>query len=145
MPYSIKYGNQFLIEFERYLPDQQTAILNFVDIYEQYGLDDFDRYRGKITPSWKGADPDSPEYRYARDNHLWHYHVGYESYTPSRFGKYETSKWVLHFIWDKRQNYIVLVDLAEHYRADQSFYIPGPKYLLYTLDVSFIDGLIEDK
>lgn len=132
MSYTFEYGKQFAIEFSKYPTDQQDAILDFLVLYQQEGLGDFSKYPGKISPSWKGVPFNSPTYRYAYDNKLWHYHIGIPDYVKSRYGGYLTSDWVLHFIWDDWQSmgkHIVVVDILFHYKKDGTFHLPTEKYL----------------
>lgn len=128
MKNKFEYSHRFAIEFENYTLDQQTAVLKFLDIFEQYGLKDFSVYQGKFSPSWKGLDPNSDKFKYAFKNKLWHYHIGLPEYTKSQFFEYHTSDWVLHFI-KFSDDYIVLVDLYQHYTIDGVFYIPSQDYL----------------
>ncbi|OUY08725.1 hypothetical protein [Acinetobacter populi] len=130
MVYTFEYGKQFANEFARYPEDQQDAIIDFTDIYELYGLSDFSKYKGKITPSWKGVDFDSFNYQYAYEHKLWHYHIGIPEYVKSLYRDYYTSDWVLHFIKVSDQH-IVIVDVLFHYKADGHFHLPKEKYLEY--------------
>lgn len=85
-------------------------------------------YQGKFSPSWKGLNPNSDQFKYTYQNKLWHYHLGLPEYTKSQFFEYYTSDWVLHFIKISNAE-IILVDLYQHYTADGSFYIPNQDYL----------------
>jgi hypothetical protein len=128
--YEVYYLPQFKKEFTNYPTYQQDKILDFTDIYEVYGLSNFDKYEGKITPSWSNLDPSDPNYSYTRDNNLWHYHIGIPEYKQMH-SKYKTSKVVLHFQWEDKGNIINLVDLYNHYLRDGTFYLP-PKISLIT-------------
>ncbi|NMT51012.1 hypothetical protein, partial [Vibrio parahaemolyticus] len=88
----------FAKDFENFPTKDQDKILDFLDIFEEYGLADFTKYEGKITPSWKGESISSEDYQYAKDNHLWHYHIGIPDFVE-RHDTYKTSDWVLHFQW----------------------------------------------
>jgi hypothetical protein len=119
----------FAVEFTRYPQDQQNAILKFALTFQEYGLDDFSKYEGKISPSWKGLAPTEPRYHYAFSNNLWHYHVGIPDYRPSKHGNnYLTSDYVVHFQVNSK-NHITLVDILFHYHADGRFHLPSEKYL----------------
>lgn len=119
---------QFQKEFDNYPPDQQDLVLDFVDIVEEYGLSDFDKLEGKLSPSYNTDDPE--KYDYAFQNGLWHYHIGIPEYRVTH-GKYKTSDWVLHFQWfkNKQSNEIWLLDLYSHYDSQGSFYLPPASYL----------------
>ena len=122
-------GKQFQAEFKNYPEDQRRVIVDFIAIYQQYGLSDFSKFKGKLTPSWKGVDSCSDNYQYAKANALWHYHIGIPTYQQSLYGDYFTSDWVLHFMWEHKDNHIVIVDVLFHYKADGTFHLPSPKYL----------------
>ena len=125
----MQYGKLFAIEFSRYPLDQQDAIINFVLTFQQYGLSDFSKYEGKISPSWKGIDQNDSRYDYAYSNKLWHYHIGIPDYRPSKYGNnYLTSDYVLHFQRNSA-TLITLVDVLFHYHADGSFHLPYENYL----------------
>ena len=75
MSYTFSYSVTFAEEMTRFPPAQQDKVDDFLDIYEEVGLVDFNAYPGKITPSWKGLTQADPRYTYAFNNELWHYHV----------------------------------------------------------------------
>ncbi|WP_028211622.1 hypothetical protein [Paraburkholderia mimosarum] len=127
MVHTWSFNAQFAIEFSRFPQDQQDAVLDFTDAFEQHGLSDFSKFPGKITYSWKGVPPGSAEFIYAKANELWHYHIGLPTYTQGP--KYSTSDWVLHFQWPKQGDHINLVDLCYHYTSGGLFYVPAAKYL----------------
>ncbi|WP_338558098.1 hypothetical protein [Acinetobacter sp. KS-LM10] len=128
MSFTWEFGKQFAIEFKIYPNDQQDKIIDFIEIYTQYGLSDFSKFPGKISPSWKGT-PDLKTYTYAKSNHLWHYHLGLPEYIKSRYFEFFTSDWVLHFQWKSPETHIVIVDILFHYKADGEFHLPTQKYL----------------
>lgn len=132
MTFTVAYKAKFAGEFANLKQDQQDKVLDFTDCVEKHGLSDFSKFPGKITPSWKGVHESSPEYAYAYDNSLWHYHVGLPNYKQSISGKYLTSDWVLHFQWidkDRGGTHITLVDLYSHWTHDGKFWLPQPDYL----------------
>lgn len=127
--YEVHYGPLFSTYFGNYPRDQQTAILKFVAIYQQHGLD-FDKYEGKLAATWNvpGTDPKYYEkVEFARRNELWHYHIGLPAYTESP-GGYKTSDMVLHLQRHDKFS-ITLLDCYFHYTEDGSFYFPqDPRY-----------------
>ncbi|MEX6157883.1 hypothetical protein [Providencia manganoxydans] len=122
------FSELFAKEFANFPEDQQDKVLEFTEIYEEHGLSDFSCYEGKITYSWKGLETTDARYVYARENQLWHYHIGIPEFR-SEHSKYKTSDWVLHFQWDRDSNSIFLVDMYKHYTRDGKFYLPDEKYL----------------
>ncbi|WP_048765532.1 hypothetical protein [Acinetobacter sp. 243_ASPC] len=130
MVFIFEYARQFAKEFVHYPLDQKQAIADFLVLYQQYGLKDFSKYKGKITPSWKGVKVGSDVYEYAHRNKLWHYHIGIPEYLKSLYGEYYTSDWVLHFI-RVSDTHIVIVDVLFHYKSDGIFHLPTEKYLEY--------------
>ncbi len=72
--YHVGMNRQFSIEFENYPEYQQDKILDFVNLFKKFGLSDFSKYDGKITPSWSSLKSSNPNYIYAKANNLWHYH-----------------------------------------------------------------------
>ena len=48
--YKISYGIQFLKEYPHYPPDQQNAIALFLKVFTKYGLKDFSKFEGKVSP-----------------------------------------------------------------------------------------------
>ncbi|MFH4214734.1 hypothetical protein WAI87_22805, partial [Acinetobacter baumannii] len=80
----------FAVEFGNYPETQQDKILDFTDVYEKYGLNDFSKYQGKISQSWRGIDKTHPIYDYAYSNNLWHYHIGIPEYVKSKYNNYLT-------------------------------------------------------
>lgn len=127
MKYTWKFSDLFAKEFSNFPVDQQDSIVDFIATYQDEGLSDFSKYEGKISPSWHGNGSEEDK-QYAKDNHLWHYHVGIPDYQQVH-NTYKTSDYVLHFQWKFKGNHIALVDLCYHYRSDGSFYIPSEKYL----------------
>ena len=128
MPNTWDFNKQFANEFKNYPNDQQDKIIEFVSNFKKYGLGDFTKYEGKLTPSWQGLPVSDPIHNYAKLNSLWHYHIGIPNY-KSRNPKYKTSDWVLHFQWTGKGSHISLVDICYHYKVDGSFHLPDPRYL----------------
>ncbi|EPZ0277592.1 hypothetical protein ACXIXE_003672 [Acinetobacter baumannii] len=129
MSYSWEFGKQFAIQFGRYPEDQQDKILDFTDIYEEFGLKDFSKYQGKIAPSWRGIDKTDPIYDFAYSNNLWHYHIGMPSYVKSKYNNYSTSDMLLHFQRKDHIKHIRLLDITWHYKANGEFWLPTTECL----------------
>lgn len=123
MTYSYGFKPIFAVEFSNFPTDQQDKILDFGETFERFGLSDFSKYIGKISPSWAG-NASASDYQFALQHDLWHYHIGIPTYT-SVHSTYKTSDWVLHFQWRSKGNHIDLLDLYSHYRWDGTFYLPS--------------------
>jgi hypothetical protein len=131
MTFTVRYKLQFAVEFLRFPLDQQTKIAEFIALYKQVGLDDFSKYQGKFNCTWDTLNENDPKFVYARENCLWHYHIGLPYYTPGV--QHDTSDWLLHFQWMNwpvRATHIELVDIYKHYTWDGKFYIPPPATLV---------------
>jgi hypothetical protein len=129
LSYTWEYGKQFAVQFGRYPEDQQDKILDFTDIYEVFGLKDFSKYQGKITPSWRKIDKTDPIYDFTYSNNLWHYHIGMPDYVKSQYNNYSTSDMILHFQRKDHIKHIRLLDITWHYKANGEFWLPNPEYL----------------
>ncbi len=127
--FQVEYGKLFAIEFQNYPKDQQDAIVDFIEIFLNYGLVDFNKFEGKIAPSWKGLATDHPHYHFAKKHDLWHYHIGIPNYQKSQYGDYQTSDYILHFMLQNNRVTIVLIDTTSHYRSDGTFWFPRIEYL----------------
>lgn len=128
MDFIVHYKANFSKEFKQFPRDQQDSILDFILTYEENGLIDFKKYKGKISCSWSNLDENSQKYKYAKDNDLWHYHIGIPKYIK-KHEKYETSDYVLHFQWIGKGNEISLIDVYKHYDIKGNFYLPNESYL----------------
>lgn len=128
MKYTWGFRAQFAREFLNYPADQQDAIRSFTHTFEQYGLRNETFYPGKLRSSWATLVASDPVYSYAKDNDLWHYHLGLPAYKQSQYG-YSTSDWLLHFQWVNNGDHIDLVDVCYHQCSDGSFYLPKVGYL----------------
>ena len=126
--FTVKFKEKFAQEFKNFPTDQQDKILDFIEIFQKFGLSDFTKYEGKISPSWAGLKITDTNYHYAKQNHLWHYHIGIPIY-EQRHSKYKTSDVVLHFQWHKNSTEIHLVDIYQHYTKAGNFYLPPKDYL----------------
>lgn len=128
MTYTVSFKLQFSREFAIYPADQQDAITSFISTYQAHGLGNHTKFTGRISPSWHGLPTNHPNYAYAQDNALWHYHLGLPKYSgASQWG--QVSDWLLHFQWPDCGPHIDLVDVYQHYRQDGSFYLPPPSSL----------------
>ncbi len=118
MPFTWGVKTQFSKEFSNYPQDQQDKILEFIEIFEIYGLKgQFPRYPGKISHSWAGLAFIDARYRYAKKHDLWHYHIGIPEY-QRKHPKFLTSDYVLHFQWPDEGTHIDIIDVCYHYKAD---------------------------
>jgi hypothetical protein len=70
LSYTWEFGKQFAVEFGNYPENQQDKILDFTDIYEEFGLSDFSKYQGKISPSWRGIEKTDPIYDFTYSNNF---------------------------------------------------------------------------
>ena len=129
MSYTWEFGKQFAVEFSNYPEKQQNKILDFTDIYEEYGLSEFSKYQGKISPSWRGIEKTDPIYDFTYSNSLWHYHVGLPEYIKSKYNNYLTSDMILHFQWKKSSTHIRILDITDHYKSNGEFWLPNRNYL----------------
>lgn len=129
--YEFEFGHLFLEEYKHYPRDQQDAIASFLKTFLTYGLYDFSNFKGKVACSWKGLSNNHPHFDFAKKNNLWHYHIGIPDYQQSLYFDYKTSDYLLHFMLLHNRTKIVLIDTTCHYRADGTFWLPGPEYLIY--------------
>lgn len=125
MSYTVVFLPEFARQFANFPEDHQNKVLDFIELYEQFGFSDFTKYEGKIAPSWTSG---SENYQYAKSNDLWHYHIGIPVYNQLH-QKYKTSDTVLHFQWPGRGKEIKLVDMYDHYTSAGKFYLPPATYL----------------
>lgn len=120
--------SQYFDKIFKNLPiKDQDLILDFQEIYEQHGLSDFTKFKGKIAPSWKGLNLSDSNYHYTKNNHLWHFHVGIPNYKYSKYNDYLTSDYILHF-QKFNNNDIHIVDYSAHYVLNV-FYLPPSENL----------------
>lgn len=130
---AVEFGDEFIKQYPNFPSNLQNAILDFITLVQEHGLEKsaWCYYKGKISHSWRNLNPNDPNYHYTFHNQLWHYHIGIPAYRLSRTGLYHTSDMVLHFVWDKTKDYIVVVDCTEHYKANGDFWLPAPQYLTF--------------
>lgn len=127
-PFTVSFNKLFAKAFAGFDDKAQDCVLDFVEQFERCGLADFSMFEGKISPSWSNLATDDPKFIYAKENDLWHYHVGLPEYTQ-RHDKYKTSDWVLHFQWKVGGKEIHIADMCYHYTREGEFYVPNENYL----------------
>jgi hypothetical protein len=98
MTYTTSFSLQFAQDFARFPVPDQLKVTTFLTQFESFGLQSFSNYPGKIAPSWSGPAT-AANHAFARNNDLWHYHIGIPKLKPTQHGKYFTSDWLLHFQW----------------------------------------------
>ncbi len=132
--FDVDFGDEFTLEYSNFPKELQDAIQDFIDLFLLHGLGEHTKpfYKGKLSYSWRNLENSDPDYIYTKSNHLWHYHIGIPTYIASNYGSYYTSDMVLHFVWKKGENSILIVDCTDHYKSDGSFWLPSPKYLVRT-------------
>jgi hypothetical protein len=131
MTYTTSFSLQFAQDFARFPVPDQLKVTTFLTQFESFGLQSFSNYPGKIAPSWSGPAT-AANHAFARNNDLWHYHIGIPKLKPTQHGKYFTSDWLLHFQWPNwRTNgtSIHVVDLLPHTSSGGTFNLPKPTQL----------------
>ncbi|WP_217539277.1 hypothetical protein [Vibrio metschnikovii] len=105
------YMGQYLDQPEAF----QVMLDDFEDTIRQYGL-----WGGKLDGAVRDSsrvDPKSPYYQetvdLCNDFRLFHYHIGWESYTGRDIDNKLTSNWVVHIHVETPHEYH-LVGLGEH-------------------------------
>lgn len=115
--YTVDYSESFLQYYDSLVDvgvvNQLDRIDDFVEHYENNGLSN---WKGKISPSDR-LPPDYPNreliIQHARDNSLWHVHIGDPCFRASRTGKYQVSDGVLHF--QKNSSYAIkIISVSYH-------------------------------
>jgi len=107
----------------RYSDTTVDKIDDFIEHFELYGLfgnpaKGEPAWVGKVSPSWNlpasyvGEDKEHI-ISYAKQNKLWHAHIGDPEFTVTHHGKYQTSDWVIHF-QKINDNHIKLLELGYH-------------------------------
>lgn len=102
-------------------------VVQFIQNLRKFELTNQEKFPGKLVDSSINCE-DQEKLDFINKNHLWHYHIGFPTYCPSKH-KYQTSDWVIHFIWDRYAKgddaYIIkLVDIHPHKDNNGDFYIP---------------------
>lgn len=127
--YTWSYSEIFKNSLPHYTKDEKKKVVDFILTYQDHGLSDFSKYKGKISRT--GSGNCSPEMKaYCEKHNLWHYHVGIPVYTQAPHNKYMTSRDVLHFQWVKDSTHIRIVDMYRHYLLDGKFYVPEERLIL---------------
>ncbi|MNT70317.1 hypothetical protein D3C72_2086870 [compost metagenome] len=111
----VELSDFFSNNFKHFPYDDRLKIALFIKHCQDNGLTGL---QGKLKPSTDvpGADPDYyAKVQYARDNYLWHYHIGIPDHEQlSPFSKVLTSRYVLHFQRFPGNKVIRIVDLDDH-------------------------------
>lgn len=115
MPRKIEFSEHFTQKYDGLSEVEQNLIDDFVFHFIEHGLD---RFSGKIAPTDNvpALDPDRiNKIWWANKHHLYHAHIGYPHWIPSRnpWGTYQTSDYLVHF-QKLNPSYIALVDYGSH-------------------------------
>ncbi|EJE4210385.1 MULTISPECIES: hypothetical protein [Vibrio] len=110
----VDFSDTFTLYYnERYPEATVDKIDDFIEHVESNGLFG---WIGKVSPSDRVPEnyPNREEtIAYARNNKLWHAHIGDPCFEDKPHGKFKTSAWVIHF--QKHHNYhIKLLELDLH-------------------------------
>jgi hypothetical protein len=125
MTFTVGFGQQFLKEWPQFDADQKARVSEFVALVQKHGLVQA-HLPGKLTPSWIGAG--QPNFQYAQQHSLWHYHLGYPSWTKHAHAPW-TSDWVIHFQHLAGSSHVDVLDLYTHYDSKGNFYLPRSPHL----------------
>jgi hypothetical protein len=115
--YSVDYSESFLQYYESLVNigvvHQLDRIDDFVEHYEKNGLSN---WKGKISSSDR-LPQNYPNrnliIQHARNNSLWHVHIGDPCFRASVTGKYQVSDGVLHF--QKLSSYTIkIISVSYH-------------------------------
>ena len=120
---TIEYGLLFRKEFANFPAKDQEAIAKFIEHILKFGFTNLEG-RNKSSDNVHKDDPYfAQKVQYARENHLWHYHIGILAFDLSKpFGD-RTSEYVLHY--QRLSDRIKIVD----YSAHPPFNLPSASYL----------------
>ncbi|MDG6266804.1 hypothetical protein P9J89_00990 [Glaesserella parasuis] len=120
---TIEYGSLFRKEFANFPVKDQDAIVEFVEHILKFGFTNLEG-RNKSSDNVHKNDPHfAQKVKYARENHLWHYHIGILAFDLSKpFGD-RTSEYVLHY-----QGFSDRVKIVD-YSAHPPFNLPTASYL----------------
>lgn len=112
-------------------PEQVKIIVDVIKKFGKYGPRNKTFLPGKLVESYSGLSTNHPDYTFARDNNLWHYHCGLPIYVDR--GKYKTSDVLIHFQWDSTStddsvySKLTFLDIFSHYDENGNFYLPRDK------------------
>lgn len=115
MTLTVELSDFFSANIANFPYEDKTKIAQFILHCQTNGLHNLP---GKLKASTDvpGIDPDYyAKVQYAKENYLWHYHIGipdYEQRNP--FSKVLTSRYVLHFQRFPGNKVIRIVDLDDH-------------------------------
>lgn len=121
----VKYSALFKQMLKNFPKADQLKIRAFETHVRQHGFSGLEG-RNKSSADVPTDDPNwLQKVRQARDNNLWHYHIGIPHYDEScRYGD-KTSKYVLHYIYDHVEDILTLVYMSPH----PPFELPDESYL----------------
>ncbi|WP_236213975.1 hypothetical protein [Metapseudomonas otitidis] len=115
MPNQVEFSEHFTELYDDLSEAEQELIDDFVFHFREHGLAGFKGKRGP-TDNVPHIDPDRINKIWWANRHkLWHVHIGYPAWRPSRnpLGTYHTSDFVVHF-QKFSESYIALVDYGSH-------------------------------
>lgn len=69
MAFEVSFSVKFLSEYPNFPNDQQQAIVTFIETFQQFGLD-FDKFKGKIAPSYRMQDKTQDTFDFTFKNKL---------------------------------------------------------------------------
>ncbi|WP_409487970.1 hypothetical protein ACK1U3_18725 [Pseudomonas promysalinigenes] len=126
MSFSVDFSPHFIQKYDSISEIEQNLIDDFVFHFRAQGLQGF---KGKVAPTDNvpQIDPDRiDKIWWAKRHHLFHAHIGYPAWCPSRnpWGTYLTSDFLVHF-QKLSPKHIALVDYGSH----NPFLIPERKAL----------------
>lgn len=116
MPFEVEFSDHFTILFDNLTEAEKDLIHDFaMHCVRSGGTKGF---IGKVamTDNVPAGDPDrARKIWFAKHYHLYHVHIGFRSWRPSRnpLAAYRTSEWVVHFMSISREK-IRLIDYDFH-------------------------------
>jgi hypothetical protein len=115
MPYQIGYTPDFLLLVDGLSDREKDLIDDFIFYFEKHGLKNFTGKKCATDNIPKNAMDRAAKIAYARQQQLWHVHIGYRQWHQSKnpLAKYKTSRYVVHF-QKFSDTSIALVDYGDH-------------------------------
>lgn len=121
MSRKVDFTDYFTEQYDRLTTKEQDLIDDFVFFFETIGLKHSPytpRFTGKISSTENvphGVYDRAAKIAYARRHRLWHVHIGWPHWNPSRnhMANYKTSNYVVHF-QKINDSYIALVGYDCH-------------------------------
>lgn len=111
--YEVDFGKTLLLIFSDYARTIQNLVMDFVEYFEKKGIVG---WRGKCTSSEYVPYnyPDKEKViNFAKQNSLWHAHIGYPNWQNSKAGNYWSSNFVVHFK-KVSEHKIILLSIGMH-------------------------------